>query len=175
METYNMYEGKQLAVQMLSAPENPGEDELLVMVQLWDPNTWALSPLKELYVDRACTLPLFAAILCSIFDIPTASMKCCKIASAWNFSRVQLPHETWHPLEGNDGYLGATPFFLTTDGTMFVIKNSETKERALTEEERKAYAAFDYEMASGTDGKAAAAGAGAVKKEKALVITVKKQ
>ena len=74
-------------------------------------------------------------------------------------------------MEGNDGYLGAAPFFLTTDGTMFVIKNSAAKERVLSEEERKAYAAFDYELAAG-DGKAS--GTTHVKKEKAMIITVKK-
>lgn len=85
---------------------------------------------------------------------------------------MQLPHETWHSLEGNDGYLGAAPFFLTTDGTMFVIRDVETKERNLTEEEKKQYAAFDYELANG-DSKVPG-GIGQGKKEKALVITVKK-
>ena len=70
MEDYNLYEGKQLAIQMLTEPENPGDDELLVMVQNWNPNSWSLTPIKELYVERTCTLPLFAAILCSVYDIP---------------------------------------------------------------------------------------------------------
>ena len=130
MEFYNMYEGKQLAIQMLKQPENPHEEEYLIMLQLWDPNTWNLTSIKEMYVERTCTLAVFAAMVSSIYDIPvsfiinyneqTKNITCCKISSAWNFSKVQLPHETWHTLEGNDGYIGSNPFFLTTDGTMFV-------------------------------------------------------
>lgn len=105
---------------------------------------------------------------------------CCKIASAWSFSRIQLPHELWYKLEGNDGYIGSSPFFLATDGSLFVyffplviyrVKNTEVKERELSEEERKAYAAFDYEIGPAVKG---STGAAVSKKEKGIVITVKK-
>lgn len=72
MDFYKTYEGKQLAVQALKAPESPSENEFLVMVRMWDPHTWALSPLREFYVERSCTLPVFGALLCSVFDVPVS-------------------------------------------------------------------------------------------------------
>jgi len=70
MEIYNMYEGKQLGIQMLAEPENPNDDELLIMMQLWEPNSWSLSPIKEIYVEKSCTLTLFSALISSIYNIP---------------------------------------------------------------------------------------------------------
>lgn len=70
MESYNMYEGKQLAIQMLQQIEAPHDEEFLTMIQLWNPNTWSLSPLKEMYIEKSTTMGLFAAMISSLFDIP---------------------------------------------------------------------------------------------------------
>lgn len=52
---------------------------------------------------------------------------------------------------------------------MFVIKNAEIKQRELTEKEKKDYATFDYELIPETTK------GGTDKKEKPLIITVKKE
>ncbi len=70
MESYNMYEGKQLAIQTLTDPESPHDEEYLIMLQLWDPSTWTLTALKEVYVERSCTLGLFAGMVSSIYNVP---------------------------------------------------------------------------------------------------------
>jgi len=70
MDDYNVADGKELAIQMLEAQENPKEDEQLIMVKVWDPNEWTLTPVKELYVERTCDLKEFAAILSSVSGIP---------------------------------------------------------------------------------------------------------
>ena len=75
MDSYNMYEGKQLAIQTLKEPENPHDEEFLAMLQLWDPNTWTLTPIKEIYIERTCSLAFFAAMISSIYDLPVNEMK----------------------------------------------------------------------------------------------------
>lgn len=70
MDHYNIFEGKQLAFQMISEMEDPKEEEFLVMLQFWDPDKWTLTPVKELYVEKSCTLALFAGLISSIYDIP---------------------------------------------------------------------------------------------------------
>jgi len=72
MKDYKMLEGKQLGIQILKQAENPSDNEVLVMVKMWNPNTWELSPLREFYVEKSCTLSTFGALLSSLFDIPVS-------------------------------------------------------------------------------------------------------
>ena len=74
MEFYKMYDNKQLAIQILEEPEDPNDNEVLVMAKLWDPNSWYLSSLKEFYIEKTCILPLFGAFLESLFDVPVINM-----------------------------------------------------------------------------------------------------
>lgn len=70
MDLYGLHEGKQLAVQVLKEAERPGEEEVLVMAQLWNSSDWSLSEVKEFYVERSCSLKAFGAILSSLFGVP---------------------------------------------------------------------------------------------------------
>eukprot|EP00831_Metopus_contortus_P079410 TRINITY_DN7897_c0_g1_i2.p1 TRINITY_DN7897_c0_g1~~TRINITY_DN7897_c0_g1_i2.p1 ORF type:complete len:259 (-),score=51.37 TRINITY_DN7897_c0_g1_i2:47-823(-) len=172
MDYYSLFEGKHFALQKIAEPESPKEDEFLCMIRYWDPSTWELSPLKEIYIERNNTLEILGAKISSLLAIPPEVLQCCKISSPWSFSRIQLPHEKWTTLSGNSAYLCSAPFFLTTDGCLFIVKNKEKKERDLTEEERQRFAAFDYEVIPSEEKKSNPRG---LHKEKAMVITVKKQ
>lgn len=104
LSRYQIYDGKEIGVQIL--PEAPTEtlDErdqsYLVMVKLWDPSDWTLSELVELYVPKTADLDEFANILSSKFPhVPSDQIECAKINSSWNFSRVQLPYESWTHLQ----------------------------------------------------------------------------
>ena len=39
LEKYSMHEGKQIAIQMLKEPEQVEEDQILIMVRQWDPQS----------------------------------------------------------------------------------------------------------------------------------------
>jgi len=48
----------------------------------------------------------------------------CKISSSWNFGRVQLPSEQWNLLNENQAFMASAPFYMNTDGLLFIIKNA---------------------------------------------------
>ena len=61
----------------------------LAMVKLWDPSDWSMSDLVEVYVPKTATLNDFGMLIEAKFgNIDRANIKCTKINSSWNFSRV---------------------------------------------------------------------------------------
>lgn len=72
-------------------------------------------------------------------------MACTKINSAWNFHRVQLPYESWNNLNKNSNFLASAPFYISTDGLLFIIKDTSKMERELTEEEKDMFNSGEYE------------------------------
>ena len=123
LEKYSMHEGKEIAVQILSEPEVIEQDSILIMIRRWDPVSWELTQIKEIFVWWYMTLNEFGTIMSSMLDIPLENIQACKIISMWNFYWVQLPYETWQSLKGSNNYLAADPFYLSTDGLLFVFKD----------------------------------------------------
>lgn len=71
---------------------------------------------------------------------------CTKINSAWNFHRVQLPYENWTKLAENESlFLQASPYYVSTDGIFFIIRDSTNEEREMTKEEKEFYHCEDFE------------------------------
>ena len=65
------------------------DQSYLAMVKVWDPSDWTMSDVVEVYVPKTATLQDFGAILNSKFGhLDRANIKCTKINSSWNFSRV---------------------------------------------------------------------------------------
>lgn len=105
-------------------------------------------------------------------------MQCTKINSSWNFSRVQLPFESWQNLGNNTDFFSAAPFYVSTDGILFIVKDGSLTEREMTPEEKELYRSDDFEANTfGSGGTGAGSGAGKRSykgpKEKGVKIKVK--
>ena len=147
------------------------------MIKLWNPQTWQLTEPIELWVDRMSTLRDLANALSEHYNIPVDNLICTKINSPWNFHRIQLPFIEWVKLSNPDvssSYLSSSPFYLSTDGILFIIRDSQHEIRDMSQEEKDLYRCEEFEncMFSG-----AVAGGGfkkvAAAKEQGVKITVK--
>lgn len=116
------------------------------MVKAWDPSDWSLSDLVEVYIPKSATLNDFGEILSAKFGhIARDSIECTKINSSWNFSRVQLPYESWTSLHESELFMASAPYYVQTDGLFFVIKDKTKAGREMTDEEKEMYKSDDYE------------------------------
>ena len=90
------------------------DQSYLVMVKAWDPSDWTMTDLVEVWIPKTATLSDFGAILHAKFThIELANIECTKINSSWNFSRVQLPFESWNVLEqGSELYVASAPYYV---------------------------------------------------------------
>lgn len=92
------------------------------------------------------TLDMLADVLSHQFpQIERKTLLCTKINSSWNFSRVQLPFEQWVSLNGSQDFFQAAPFYVSTDGILFIVKDGSVQEREMTAEERELYRSDDFE------------------------------
>ena len=78
------------------------------MVRMFNPETWELTDLKEIFVNKNMKLNEFGTILQNVYGLPVSlfyllaiyiyqreEMEITKINSPWYFNRVQLPYEIW--------------------------------------------------------------------------------
>ena len=106
------------------------------MVKVWDPSDWSLSDHVELFVSKQATLSDLAVKLAAKFPhIKVGDIECTKISSSWNFSRVQLPYAPWTKLENSTDFVSTAPFYVATDGYLFVIKDASKVIRDMMHEE----------------------------------------
>lgn len=150
LSRYQIYEGKEIALQILPElpPESPWEQDqcYLSIVKVWDPSDWTMSDLVEIYVPKNATLAQFGSILAAKFPhISLENIECTKINSSWNFSRVQLPYENWLCLQGSEEFVASAPFYVSTDGIFFVIRDKTVDGREMTPEEKALYRSDDFE------------------------------
>jgi hypothetical protein len=104
-------------------------------------------------------------------------MACTKIASTWNFHRVQLTFEQWTNLAKNEHFLASAPYYASTDGLLLIVRDTTHEEREMTAAEREMYNCEDYESNMFAGGKASGdrkAGGYTGPKEQGVKITVKK-
>ena len=138
IEQYSMFEGKPIAIQVLDEPEDIDNDEIIIMIRSWSPETWKITPMKEIIVKRYSTMEDFSYILAKEFpEIERENLECCKINSY--FFRVQLPYEKWYCLANREDFLASNPFYLSIDGSLIFAKDKSLIERELTEEEKKEF------------------------------------
>jgi hypothetical protein len=88
-------------------------------------------------VPKKSTLDEFASLISTRLGVH--NIAACKIASVWNFGRVQLPYESWVELTGNQAFMASTPYYMRTDGLLFVVKDTSEQERAMTPAEHTKY------------------------------------
>ena len=167
LDAYGMHNGKQIAVQITAEKEEAKSDSILITIRSWNPLSWEMSEMYEMYCPKSMTLDNLGATLSALFGLPQSDVECCKIGSAWNFSRIQLPSENWTKTNGNQCFIVSAPFYMSVDGGLIIVKKSGYKERELNADEKARFAAFDYEL----HGTYRSLGKGP-KKEKAIKINV---
>lgn len=124
LNSYSVFDGKEIAIQLIPTEQVPA-DSCLIMVKLWHPSTWEISSTKHISVPKTATLDDFCTLVAIEFDIKEKEhLECCKIASCWNFNRVQLPHEQFYGLLSGETYMQAKPFFMAQDGLLFVVRQA---------------------------------------------------
>ena len=146
------------------------------MIKEWNPQTWSLSAPVEIWINKKATIAQFADTLSTTLGIPVENLVCTKINSPWNFHRIQLPFIQEIKLDDpavSSSFLTSSPFYLSTDGILFIVRNNQNALRDMTPEEKDLYRCeeFENQMFSG-----AVAGGGfrkVVNKEAAVKITVK--
>ena len=157
------------------------EEMHYVMIKVWNPQDWTLSMPVELWISKMGSLAEFAAVLSSKLDIPKEHILCAKVGSPWNFHRVELPYIGWVNLTSETQGLNSIsqePYYLSTDGILFVVRDARTEIRDMTIEEKELYKCEEYEqwlMSGGAKGQGAGPGktTGVRKQEQGIKIRVK--
>jgi len=103
-----------------------------------------------MWVPKIATLSEFSQILSSKVQIPSESIYCAKITSPWNFHRVELPFVDWIHLtsdqRGEKEYVSSQPFYLSTDGILFIVKDCTLEQRDMTPVEKLLYKCDEFEQ-----------------------------
>jgi ubiquitin C-terminal hydrolase len=145
LSSYTLYERKNIAVQVLTEPEEEIKTtQLVIVVRHWSPATWSLSKPVELIVDKYSSLSKFGAIVAEAFSLDPAKASLSRISYTWSFVRSDLPTETWYNTEGLGSSLSSNPWYLSIDGAMFVLRDKDEEVREMTAEEKKKYSGTSY-------------------------------
>jgi hypothetical protein len=157
-----MHDDKEIAIQIIpeaaQADTVECEEMQFVMIKVWNPDTWTLSEPFELWVPKMGSLLDFSAILSSKTHIAAENIDCAKIISPWNFHRVELPFINWVRLSSEEqgkNSISQDPFYLSTDGILFIVKDRTVNSRDMTPEEKELYKCQEYEewlMSGGAKG-----------------------
>jgi hypothetical protein len=163
-----MHDDKEVAVQIIPDPSLADtatqEESHFVMVKLWHPDTWLLDAPFELWISKMASLSDFAAALAAKLSIPPEHIHSAKINSPWNFHRVELPFISWVNLTSEQqatNSIAQDPFYLSTDGILFIVKDARIESRDMTLDEKLLYKCEEYEqwlMAGGAKGAGGTAG-----------------
>ena len=75
-----------------------------------------------------------------VSEIPIEKLRMFKIQTASTFLRGDLQKETfWHAPSGNSFQISGNPFFISTDGSLIIVKDDTEAVREMTEEEKTLY------------------------------------
>ena len=134
------------------------KDAQLVMVKQFKPDTWELDMPRELWIDKMATVGDFASLLSKSYDIPIDQVMVTKVNSPWSFHRVLLPFSEWVLLsdpKSSTSYLHSAPFYLSTDGILFIVRDGTQDIRDMTQQEKDMYHCDEFEnqmFVQGTSG-----------------------
>ena len=62
-QRYSIFDGREVAVQVLGEPDVATVDSYLLMVRVWDPETWSLTAPVELQVSKTASLDQVGAVI----------------------------------------------------------------------------------------------------------------
>jgi hypothetical protein len=78
--------------------------------------------------------------------IDVQNIWCTKINSPWNFHRVELPFVEWIQLvNAADNLMSSSPFYLSTDGILFVVRDGSQEIRDMVADEKDLFRCEDFE------------------------------
>jgi hypothetical protein len=125
LRDFDAYDYKQIALQVLSEPEQTKLGELIVLVRRWFPSSWSLSIPHELSVIKYSSVHDFFTRLSHLYEIPVTPMQfeeleVCRIANTWNFIRGDLLSEDWRNCPSSIANLTQEPWNLMLDGSLFL-------------------------------------------------------
>lgn len=118
------------------------------MIKLFDPETWSLGEPRELWVSKKANIADLNKVVSAAFGLPESSTHLTKINSPWSFHRVILPFQDWVCLSDksfSDSYLHSAPFYLSTDGILFVLRDSTKSMREMSADEKLLFHCEEFE------------------------------
>ena len=137
LKNYTLYEKKQLCIQEFPEPVSELDNsDIAIVVRRWSPSTWELTAPVEISLTRYATFHQMGEAICAKLGVGLENLRAARIANTWNFSRVDLPTEQWFPLHASSFRISSQPWYLTFDGNLIVVKDSEEPMKELTEEDR---------------------------------------
>jgi ubiquitin C-terminal hydrolase len=137
LKNYTLYEKKQLCIQEFPEPVTElGGTDISLVVRKWSPSTWELTAPVEFSLTRYATFHQMGEVICEKLGVSLENLRAARIANTWNFSRVDLPTEQWFPLNTSSFRISSQPWYLTFDGNLIVVKDSEEPLKDLTDEDR---------------------------------------
>ena len=104
-----------------------------------------LSDTSEVVVPKTATLHELGLLLSGL-GISMEHLEICKISSAWCFNRVQLSYEKWTPLQHATSFIASAPFYVSTDGLLFILRDNSKKERPMTDLELLKFRSVEFEQ-----------------------------
>jgi len=150
IKSVTLYEKKTFALQAIPKGDALEDADLVLVAKMWTPSTWELSDPKEIIISKTAQFHEFGDKLSEEFGIPVENIAATRISYYWNFTRGELMKEHWQKLSGNNYHLSGNPWYISTDGTFFVIKDTTEKVREMTAEEKEKYKAKTHTSSSTT-------------------------
>lgn len=119
------------------------------MIREWNPETWEMSPIYEVKLDKNMNASKFASLVQEhIFPhIPASNLFMTKVSSTQqkNFKRGNLVLRKWSSLKNQPTWLGQSTVEINRDCCYIVVKDSsKTLREDLTDEELMLYGSSEF-------------------------------
>lgn len=101
---------------------------------------------REIWISKKANLLQMAETISIEFGIPSDRILLTKINSPWSFHRVVLPFAEWVNISASsESYVHSSPFYLSTDGILFILRDSANDLREMTADEKQIYHCDEFE------------------------------
>eukprot|EP01016_Furgasonia_blochmanni_P000858 TRINITY_DN10277_c0_g1_i3.p1 TRINITY_DN10277_c0_g1~~TRINITY_DN10277_c0_g1_i3.p1 ORF type:complete len:605 (+),score=136.12 TRINITY_DN10277_c0_g1_i3:113-1816(+) len=176
LKTQNLYEKRQISLQVLEKEESLDEREHVILFKEWDPTTFDLSDWFEITVDRTLPLSTLAKKIAEQRpELKVENMMLTRVNALFTFSRLNLLDQEWLPINDEGQQIANHPFYISSDGLLFIVKDITKPQKQLTEEEAKTIGYVHREKPKKINYSDHKMRANIVEKEKGLKITVKRK
>ena len=115
------------------------------MVKFFKSDSWEFDMPRELWISNKSSLNDFALVLSKEMEVPPEDLLVTKINSPWSFHRVMLPFAEWVNLKDDNSFIHSAPFYLSTDGVLFIVRDARQPIREMTQYEKDMYRCADFE------------------------------
>lgn len=142
-----MHDDKEIAIQIVKDDE-PDDLKHLIMTKFWNTQTWDLDMPRELWVKKSATVDELAQEISKSYGVAKDDLLVTKINSSWSFHRVILPFSEWVSMEAAEhstSYIYSAPFYLSTDGILFIVRKKSEDVREMTAHEKELYRCDEFE------------------------------